>query len=117
MFPRGNICIFQNFRVANAVLARSLSFKSHQPARSEGLVVLQVFIQYQILTRCVALIHRVPHMVATLLQHEVTDLTGADDGRQLVVGAAGSIRGGTSRGYSMVPQIAGGGKNPAAAKK
>jgi conjugal transfer/type IV secretion protein DotA/TraY len=41
-----------------------------------GLVALQVYIQYQVLTRCVSLIHRVPHMVATLLRSEVSDLAG-----------------------------------------
>ncbi len=70
-----------------------------------GLVALQVFIQYQILSRCVSLIHRVPHMVATLLKSEVTDLAGADEGRQTTIGAVGMIRSGTSKnvGALMAP--------------
>ena len=62
-----------------------------------GLVALQVFIQYQVLTRSVSMIHRVPQMVATLMNAGVRDLSGEDEGRNLIVAAAGSIRGGTSK--------------------
>lgn len=60
-----------------------------------ALCALQVFIQYQILTRCVSLIHRVPHMVAKLLNADVPDLASHDEGRGLTIAAAGYINNST----------------------
>jgi hypothetical protein len=62
-----------------------------------GMGLLQIMIQYQVLTRSVAMIHRVPHMVATLMKAEVSDLAQQDEGRQLTIAAAGSFRGGASK--------------------
>lgn len=71
-----------------------------------ALVALQVFIQYQVLTRCVSLIHRVPHMVAKLLNADVPDLVGHDEGRSLIIGAAGYISNKTtSIGATMMKSV------------